>query len=504
MSIPYIIKGIKRYNSLQTFQKNYSNINRYNIDKPQNITKNSIYLKNLASSLSNIILSTNNVSKLSLTSSKNTFCALNKINTISLKNNSMRENTKLKNVTNRFNSSLSNSNINNSSEKNITLFKRCDIQDKAMRCFKKPIKLSKYSFQFTDDKKVKINKDIIDNLDKKNNQINYIKINNINKFKSKKVLTNIDKILTRFKITNIISKQLKNHCTSYQNNNKLFNERVQNTLLNDKFIDKEIKRHRHFRFGKNINIITELKNYITNFEDISKDKKRLIEEDLLKSLNEKDIKLILSDISYFKDVNKKIVNKLKNLKSFTLKDIIEQEDAINNENNIENNESQLQKSKEEEEKEKKEKEEENENDNNEEENITDINNNKNLVFSKYEKHINKLINNDLNERLKTMNIKRKKDIIDNNINACELNTRMTIGKQSMEHYGRLEEACFRSFFEEMDQKMKRQYYLENNNKRLCKEDFFQYRRKEKLQKEKETNEIMNNNLNFFKQIYFHK
>jgi hypothetical protein len=498
MSLPLIGNEYKRINFLH---KNYNSVNRYLIDKPSNTSKHSFNLQKLASDFSNLFLSTNNISKLSFSSSKNTFCTLKKLSTISIKNNStiINEITNAKNISNRYNTVKSKNNLSYENN-NITSIINNNIHNKTLRYIKKPFKLNISLLPNDDNKKVKINKDLIQQLDKKDNHIHYLKINNRNKFKSQKVLKNIDKILTKFKINNIISKQVRNRCTPYQNHNLLFNERVQNTLLNDKFINKEVKRHRQFRFGININIINQLRNYITDFEDISKDKKKLIEEDLLKSLNEKDVKLILSDIAYFKDVNKKIVNKLKNLKSFTLKDILNQEDEINNENKIKDKEKSLQNTKEEKEEEK-ENENENENESNDVEKSFDINNNKDLAFLKYEKRINKLINKDLNKRLKIISLKKKKDIDDNNINICKLNTRMTIGKQRMEKDGRCEEACYRSFFQDMGENMKRQYLLDNNSRRLCKEEFFQHRRKEKLQKEKEYSDFLINNLNNLKEIY---
>ena len=505
MSLPVISK--EKYETL----KNFTKINRYKIIFNKN-NKNTTNISNnikLTHNLSSLILPTNNISKISLSSSKNTFFTLKKRNTkfhnnSSLKNinNSNYNSTifnnsiKFKNNTHKYISSLSISKDNNSFDNNnIISFKKNDSQYKTQNFLKKSINLNK-----------NISEDKILDSDKRRTNINFIirNIKNIKKFKSKRLLNNIDKIITKYKINNIISKLLRNQCISFENQNIIFNEKIKNTLLSKKYINSQIKKHRHFTFGKNDNDINKLNKYRINIDDSNDDNNKYIPKDVIKLLNEKDIKIIFSDIPYFKEVSRDIVNVLLNIKSCPLKETLNEEEGIKIENILNNKEKLLSIPKEVKEKEK-EKEKDKDKDKEKKKENKRIKyklsylryNDKTL---NYEKYINKLINDDLTHRIK--NINKKKSIDENNINICDLKARLINGKKYFEPDEQCEDACYKSFFILMDDDMKKQFFIENNNRRLCREDFFQYNRREKLKKEEEAHNIIVNNLNYLKKIHF--
>ena len=128
-------------------------------------------------------------------------------------------------------------------------------------------------------------------------------------------------------------------------------------------------------------------------------------ENIIQSINEKYIKIILSDISYFKDINKNIVNILRNVKSNfknnSLTKILNKEDGIK----IEEKEKII-----------------NEFDN-ENEYIKEI-----LRKGNYERYLNKIMNNDFNKMLQKINRKKsKEDIRTENANLCNLKARLING-----------------------------------------------------------------------------
>ena len=205
-------------------------------------------------------------------------------------------------------------------------------------------------------------------------------------------------------------------------------------------------------------------------------------EEIIQSLNEKDIKIILSDISYFRDINKNIVNILRNVRSNfknnSLTKILNEEDGIKLE---------------EKEKEKKEKlinEFDKEN-----EYIKEI-----LRKGNYERYLNKIMNNDFNKILQKINRKKsKEDIITENVNLCNLKARLINGKKYSEQDEKSEYACFRSFLNNISYDMTKKHFIENNHKRLYKEDLFKNKRKQIIQNKKKRNTILNY-MELFKKI----
>jgi hypothetical protein len=219
--------------------------------------------------------------------------------------------------------------------------------------------------------------------------------------------------------------------------------------------------------------------------------KELIIKEVIKSLNKKDIKIILSDLFYFKNVNKNIVNSIKNIKSNSLTDLLnieegkEKEDEVmtesekETENNIKNNNNRE----------------------NEIDKLKKLDNKSMLV--EFDKYVKKLINKDLDKRLKQINKKEKnRDFKRDNINSCDAKVRMINGIKSFEKDEKSEDACFRSFFYNINKEMTKEHFIENNNRRLCKEDFFQYRKEKKLKEEKQYNELVLKYLDTLKKIHF--
>jgi hypothetical protein len=289
----------------------------------------------------------------------------------------------------------------------------------------------------------------------------------------------------------MISDKSKNLCLNFEKQKSLFNEKFKNTILSEKFINKQIKKHRNFIFDKDYKSINMLNKYMINSINPGYNTKELIIKEVIKSLNKKDIKIILSDLFYFKNVNKNIVNSIKNIKSNSLTDLLnieegkEKEDEVmtesekETENNIKNNNNRE----------------------NEIDKLKKLDNESMLV--EFDKYVKKLINKDLDKRLKQINKKEKnRDFKRDNINSCDAKVRMINGIKSFEKDEKSEDACFRSFFYNINKEMTKEHFIENNNRRLCKEDFFQYRKEKKLKEEKQYNELVLKYLDTLKKIHF--
>ena len=109
----------------------------------------------------------------------------------------------------------------------------------------------------------------------------------------------------------------------------------------------------------------------------------------------------------------------------------------------------------------------------------------------YEKHINNIKYKDFNKRLRRFNAKmRKKNIQVQNVNACNLKARLLNSKKIIQQDKRSEYACFKSFFENISHKMTKKYFIENNERRLFKEDLFQNKRNQELKKDKTNQDII--------------
>ena len=330
-----------------------------------------------------------------------------------------------------------------------------------------------------------------DNLEiKKNYKINYIN-KNLRNLKSQEILHNIDKVLTKFKINKLISKISRNYCFSFDNHNEIFKDKILNTLLYDKFINALIQKHKNFIFGKRENPVNRLNKYMINIENSNKSKKNNFSlEEIIKLLNEKDIKIILSDVSYFRDMNKNIVNILRNVRSFkkiiTLADILNEEDGIIVEDNDESKKKKIKQRSYE--------------DNKMKEKMQNLNHE--ALFLYYQKYINRKVNKDLDQRLKNYHINKNKmkKIENENVKHCELKAKQVNGKNEMEQDEKSEYACFRSFYNNITFDMKKDCLIQKNKQRLSRENSFKERRSiKKIEKENEKNIILKY-LEFFSKI----
>ena len=428
------------------------------------------------------VQSTNDISKMTFSpNQKSNFILYNKIKNSTSQNNIIFPSTTinnskgLKNDKRKFISTLTltkNNKYNNSFDNNLSSSKIDKLLNKTQTFMQNSFNLQK---SLSEQK-----------LDIKNKKINLSKKGQI------KESLNINKVLTKFKINKIISDKSKNLCLNFEKQNSLFNEKFKNTIISEKFINYQIKKHRNFIFDKDDKSINKLKKYMINSGNSSHNTKDLIMKEVIKSLNKKDIKIILSDLFYFKNVNKNIVNSIKNIKSNSLKDLLNLEEG---------------KEKEDEEMTESEKETENKNiknNNNKENEIDKLKklDNENMLLE-FDKYVKKLINKDLDKRLKQINKKdKKKDDKQDNINSCDAKVRMVNGIKSFEKDEKIEDACFRSFFYNINKEMTKEHFIENNNRRLCKEDFFQYRKTKKLKEEKQYNDLVLKYLDTLKKIHF--
>ena len=471
MSLPLI--GIDE-NGFHSIHKNFTKISRYQTLKNTKIINTPKFLsyKNITPKFPSILNLTKNNHNMTVFQNRKKY---NNIIRKNIFNHSIdKSNISLvinnNNIKNIF-PSISNSKSNNSIEILTSLQNNKDY-NKTKFNFENSLNLRK-SFSETN----------ILRKNKKGNQNTYFnKIKNSNNLRSNAVINNIDKILTKFKINKLIEKNSRNYCLYFENQNKLFNEKIVNTLFSSKFIDSEVKRGRNFIIGKNEKYFKKLNKHMIDIENSNKYKIGNSLEEIIQSLNEKDIKIILSDISYFRDINKNIVNILRNVRSNfknnSLTKILNEEDGIKLE---------------EKEKEKKEKlinEFDKEN-----EYIKEI-----LRKGNYERYLNKIMNNDFNKILQKINRKKsKEDIITENVNLCNLKARLINGKKYSEQDEKSEYACFRSFLNNISYDMTKKHFIENNHKRLYKEDLFKNKRKQIIQNKKKRNTILNY-MELFKKI----
>ena len=153
--------------------------------------------------------------------------------------------------------------------------------------------------------------------------------------KKKKEIKKIDKILTKFKLNKLISDNSHNGCYIQELKNNTFLDKYKNKLFSDKFIEYQIKKHRHFLFDKNENSIKKMNNYLINIDNSNNLNENFSSEEIFKSLNKHEIKLIKADVAYFKDVNENIIKDLMKFKSNTisLKDILNKEEEKEKEDN---------------------------------------------------------------------------------------------------------------------------------------------------------------------------
>ena len=176
--------------------------------------------------------------------------------------------------------------------------------------------------------------------------INSYKTNQKIKIQKIKKYAKIDKILTKYKLMKILEDSTKNSCSVEEIKNNLFYKKHKNKLFNDNFIKHQINQHRKFKhqinqhrkfiFDKNESPINKLNNYLINIENSKNNKRKISPEDIFKSLNKKDINIIKSDISYFKNVNRNIIKELMNkkseLKQLGLVEVLNKEDEKDKKN----------------------------------------------------------------------------------------------------------------------------------------------------------------------------
>ena len=476
MNLPKI-RGIE--NGFCSTKNNYIKIT-YKIAKNRGkINRRNFF--NYKPSLSKI-QSTNDISKMTISpNQKSNFILYNKIKNSNSQNNIIFPSTTInnskgfKNNKREFISTLTltkNNKYNNSFDNNLSSSKIGKILNKTQTFLQNSFNLKKsLSEQKLDikNKKIKLSKNV-----------------------STKDPLNINKVLTKFKINKIISDKSKNLCLNFEKQNSLFNEKFKNTILSEKFINYQIKKHRNFIFDKDDKSINKLSKYMINSVNPSYYSKDIITKEVIKSLNKNDIKTILSDLFYFKNVNKNIVNSIKNIKSNSLTELLnfeegkEKEDEAMTESEKETENNQIKK---------------NSNKENEIEKLKKLDNESMLV--EFDKYVKKLINKDLDKRLKQINKKSKKrDVKQDNINSCDAKARIINGIKSFEKDEKAEDACFRSFFNKIDKEMTKEHFIEKNNRRLCKEDFFQYRKAKKLKEEKTYNELVLKYIDTLKKMHF--
>ena len=421
MELPLINK-IK--SDLGFIDKNYTNINRYK----------SFY------------------NKLNLVPTSNSTCDT-KINLIN--SNSISDNQK----SNQYNSKSRNNFI---FKKNISIYNYDDQQSNIFNNNKNnyfPLSHSRNRSNFNLTSLSKNRNNFYNRINQASSNINILKSNKsspnlINP--KKKEIKKIDKILTKFKLNKIISNHSNYNCYIQEIKDNLFFKKYKKKLLSDKFINHQINIHKHFLFGKNDNSIKNINDYLINMEYSNSLKKDLSSEDIILSLNKKEIKLIKSDPFYFKDVNENIIKDLINLKSKRIYLI----DILNKEDQKDKPKKSIKKKI-----------------------IQKIN--KKILFN-YDKYMKKIINNDLDERLKKIKIKTEKNNIEKILNDFSSKISINIGKIRSEKDIKSEDKCFQTFLSHFHKENMKEYLIERNRQRLIEEKSFQF--KKDLKNKEEDNE----------------
>ena len=248
----------------------------------------------------------------------------------------------------------------------------------------------------------------------------------------KNEFSNIDKILTKYKLNKIISNNSMNNCYIQDIKNKQFLDGYRRTIFSDKFIKHQINKHRRFIFDKNENHIQKLNKYLISLDEPNNNY-NLTTKEIINSLSKKDIKLIKTDISYFKNIDANIIKELTKIKSnkICLADILNNEEK---------------------------------------------NNNREEFINETIKYINKLTNEDFNKRLKEIQIK-KPEKFENVLNDCSSKINIVLAKLNNERNFYNEDKCFRTFLNNLDEEMTKKYSINRNRERLLKEKKFQNKKK---------------------------
>ena len=335
------------------------------------------------------------------------------------------------------------------------------------------------------------------------NKKNFIKMQNVEDH-MKKVKEKMKK--TKFKLYKIIINNQRTSCRSFERKNNHFNDRLHNYLKSNSFYEKNKKYHRNFHFSKNdLNLCHDFTKHYIEPNNPEKNTK-LTSNLVLKLLNEEDKKMIYSDPYFFLKDNKYLY-KLTNTKFKTLLyRLKEEEEKLEQKknNNKDNN---------------------NDSDSNSTENKnTVLNLNDNLKFEKEEKeenielkkinlkqcdyiskkikrnktmddgivlynkkYINKIINEDLNKRLKEKKIDRNEKVEKEMIKTVtKLNTykkKDYIFERNNKYYKTYNEKTKENYF--------KPYILKRNNERLIREQqFHKQRNKESKNNNEEQNIII--------------
>ena len=191
-------------------------------------------------------------------------------------------------------------------------------------------------------------KSIIDNYYSKSNKLEKDQKSNINEYskKSKRIIVDAEKMKknthlikmkekmkkTKFKLYKIIINNRKKTCGLFEKKNDIFNGKMHNYLKSNSFYEKNKKFHRVFHFGKNdLNLGHDFtKHYVEPYNQQKYTK--LTSKYVLKLLNEEDIKLIHSDPFFFLKDNKYLY-KLTNTKYRSLPYILKEEERLKENNN---------------------------------------------------------------------------------------------------------------------------------------------------------------------------
>ena len=423
MELP-LIKRIK--NEFLFIHKNFSNVNRYkSIINKFNLISSTNTSRNYNTELFNFQYLNHNKSKkelISKTRNNNTFQKNILDNKIASKLNIIK---KKKNI---YFFSLPPSKDNNSSDFSLPKNKNKSFYHSSLN----------FDSSLSEKRSLKTNK----------SNPNFIFSQKKNEF------SNIDKILTKYKLNKIISNNSMNNCYIQDIKNKQFLDGYRRTIFSDKFIKRQINKHRRFIFDKNENHIQKLNKYLISLDEPNNNY-NLTTKEIINSLSKKDIKLIKTDISYFKNIDANIIKELTKIKSnkICLADILNNEEKNNNREEF-INETIKEKVK---------------------INTNKLNKNKNFLIN-YDKYINKLTNEDFNKRLKEIQIK-KPEKFENVLNDCSSKINIVLAKLNNERNFYNEDKCFRTFLNNLDEEMTKKYSINRNRERLLKVKKFQNKKK---------------------------
>ena len=329
-----------------------------------------------------------------------------------------------------------------------------------------------------------------------------IKKSLIEEFKTKKDVVNMQMMdtymrklkekmkRTKFKLYKIIINNERGQCRLFERKNNHFNDRLHNYLKSDSFYNKNKKYHRNFHFSKNeLNLCHDFKkHYIepNNPELNTKITSNLV----LKQLNEEDKKLIYSDPYFFLKENKYLY-KITNTKFKTLLYRLKEEEKLNDNNNkanlnTESNSSERKNYKNEKLKFEKETEKIVKKAIDKSKKLKRNRTMENGMIFYNKKYIDKIINEDLNKRLKKKTINRNERVEKEMINTVtKLNT-----YKKKDYIFESNNNYFKSYNEKTKEYFFKPYSLKKNNERLLREELFHKQRYKQNTNNNEEQEII--------------